>query len=49
MGDTGQHWVAIIDTKGNKVTIADPGSSATDLWSKYNWKNTSQFVYFKNN
>lgn len=47
MGDTGQHWVAIIDTKGNKITIADPGSSATDLWSKYNWKNTSQFVYFK--
>lgn len=49
MGDTGQHWVAIIDTKGNKITIADPGSSATDLWSKYNWKNTSQFIYFKNN
>ena len=49
MGDTGQHWVAIIDTKGNKITIADPGSSATDLWGKYNWKNTSQFVYFKNN
>lgn len=47
MGDTGQHWVAIIDTKGNKITIADPGSSATDLWSKYNWKNTSQFIYFK--
>lgn len=49
MGDTGQHWVAIIDTKSNKITIADPGSSATDLWSKYNWKNTSQFIYFKNN
>lgn len=49
MGDNGQHWVAIIDTKGNKIIIADPGSSATDLWSKYNWKNTSQFVYFKNN
>lgn len=49
MGDTGQHWVAIIDAKGNKITIADPGSSATDLWGEYNWKNTSQFVYFKNN
>ena len=41
MGDTGQHWVAIIDTKSNKITIADPSSSATDLWSKYNCKNTS--------
>ena len=20
-----------------------------DLWSKYKWQNTSQFVYFKNN
>lgn len=49
MGDTGQHWVAVIDTNGNKVTIADPGSDAIDLWTKYNWKNTSQFVYFKNN
>lgn len=48
MGDTGQHWVAVIDTTGNKVTIADPGSSATDLWNYYDWKNTSQFVYFKN-
>ncbi len=49
MGDTGQHWVAVLDTVGNKVTIADPGSSSTDLWSFYDWKNTSQFVYFKNN
>lgn len=48
LGDTGQHWVAVIDTTGNKVTIADPGSSATDLWSFYDWKNTSQFVYFRN-
>ena len=47
MGNTGQHWVAVIDTSNNRVTIADPGSSATDLWSQYNWKNTSQFVYFK--
>lgn len=49
MGNTGQHWVAVIDTIGNRVTMADPGSSATDLWSKYEWQNTSQFVYFKNN
>lgn len=48
LGDTGQHWVAVIDTTGNKVTIADPGSSTTDLWSFYDWKNTSQFVYFRN-
>lgn len=47
MGNTGQHWVAVIDTSNNRVTIADPGSRATDLWSQYNWKNTSQFVYFK--
>lgn len=47
MGDTGQHWIAVIDTTGNRVTMADPGSSAIDLWTKYNWKNTSQFVYYK--
>ena len=47
MGDTGQHWVAVLDTVGNKVTIADPGSSTTDLWSFYDWKKISQFVYFK--
>lgn len=48
MGNTGQHWVAVIDTADNRVTMADPGSSATDLWIYYDWKNTSQFVYFKN-
>lgn len=47
LGDTGQHWVAVIDTTANKVTIADPGSSTTDLWSFYDWKKISQFVYFK--
>jgi len=45
-GDTGQHWVAVLNVD-NGITIADPASDGTSLWSTYNWRNTSQFVYFK--
>ena len=45
-GNTGQHWVAVLNVD-NSITMADPGSDSTSLWSTYNWENTSQFVYFK--
>lgn len=45
-GNTGQHWVTILNVD-NTITIADPASDGTSLWSTYNWENTSQFVYFK--
>lgn len=46
-GDTGQHWVAVMEASDGAVSIVDPSSNATDLWSKYDYKNTSQFVYFR--
>lgn len=46
-GDTGQHWVALMEASDNLISIVDPSSNATDLWSKYDYKNTSQFVYFR--
>lgn len=30
-GGCGQHWVAVISVSGSKITMADPGSSKTDL------------------
>lgn len=45
-GNTGQHWVAIDSISANSITMMDPGSTATDLWSEYNWKNTSKLAYF---
>ncbi len=45
-GKTGQHWVAVLNVD-NTITMADPASDGTSLWSTYNWENTSQFVYFK--
>ena len=47
MGGNAQHWVAIDGVNGNNVIMMDPGSSSTDLWSKYNWENTSTLAYFK--
>ena len=46
-GDTGQHWVAVMDTSNNQVGIVDPSSNATEMWIKYDYKDTSQFVYFR--
>lgn len=48
-GDTGQHWVAIDSVNGNNINMFDPGSSSSNMWSEYNWKNTSRIVYFKAN
>lgn len=45
-GKTGQHWIAVLNVD-NTITMADPASEGTSLWSTYNWENTSQFVYFK--
>lgn len=46
-GNTGEHWVAIDGVDGNKVLMMDPGSQSTDMWSQYNWQNTSQLAYFQ--
>lgn len=46
-GVTGQHWVAIDAVHGSTIIMMDPGSSSTDMWSKYNWINTSTLSYFK--
>ncbi len=45
-GNTGQHWVAIDGISNGSIVMMDPGSPSTDLWSQYDWKNTSQFNYF---
>lgn len=45
-GNTGQHWVAPISVSGGEVTMADPASTSTNMWSKYDWNNTSEFAYF---
>lgn len=46
-GNTGQHWVAVNDIKGNTINMVDPGSNNTNLWLTYNSVNTSQIRYFK--
>lgn len=42
-----QHWVAITGVNGNNVTMVDPASNQTDLWSAYEWSKSSQFNYFE--
>ena len=46
-GNTGQHWVAIDSVNGDNISMMDPGSSSTSMWTQYNWANTSKIVYFK--
>jgi len=46
-GNTGQHWVAIDSVSGSTVNMMDPGSSSTDMWSQYNWANTSTLAYYR--
>ena len=46
-GNTGEHWVAVDSVDGDKVTMMDPGSQATDMWNRYNWSNTSTVAYFR--
>lgn len=47
--ENSQHWVAVTGVNEGSVSIVDPGSSATDMWSAYEWNKTSQFNYFKAN
>lgn len=46
-GNTGQHWVAIDSISGNTINMMDPGSTSTNMWQQYQWKNTSRVVWFK--
>lgn len=46
-GNDSQHWVAVDSVEGDTIKMIDPGSNATDMWSRYNWANTEMFVYFK--
>ena len=46
-GSTGQHWVAVDGINGNNVLMMDPASQSTSMWSQYNWRNTSQYAYFR--
>lgn len=48
-GGNGQHWIAIDSVSSNTIYMFDPGSTATNLWQEYNWKNTSRLGYFKAN
>lgn len=41
-----QHWVALNEVTENHILMFDPSSDETNLWNKYRWENTSQFVYF---
>ena len=47
--ENSQHWVAVDNVSNNSVIMLDPASTATDVWSEYDWNKTSQFVYFKAN
>lgn len=42
-----QHWVAVDNLTNNTILMLDPVSNETDMWSKYNWNDTTQFVFFK--
>ena len=46
-GNTGQHWVAIDSVSGSTINMMDPASDSTDMWSQYNWENTSTLAYYK--
>ena len=46
-GNTGQHWVAIDAVQGETIVMMDPGSSSTDMWGQYNWRNTSTLAWYK--
>ena len=47
--ETEQHWVALDYVTDNKIIMLDPGSNETNMWKKYDWNLTTQFVYFKTN
>ena len=47
MGSRGQHWVAIDSVNGDNISMYDPASQSTDLWSQYNSNDSSAVSYFK--
>ena len=42
-----EHWVAVDQVIGNKVTMMDPASSSTNMWSKYDPSKAAFFVAYK--
>ena len=46
-GNTGQHWVAVESISGDTISMIDPGSNSTNMWSEYGSNNTSTFVYYE--
>lgn len=46
-GGDGRHWVAIDRIEGENIVMMDPGSNSTNMWSQYNWNNTSIVGYYK--
>ncbi|MCI8461104.1 MAG: hypothetical protein HFE81_06865 [Bacilli bacterium] len=47
--ESSQHWVAVDNVVGDKIFMLDPGSEAVDMWNRYDYINTTQFVYFEVN
>ena len=45
--ENNQHWVAVDKVSNNKVYMLDPSSNEIDMWSKYDFNKTSQFIYFE--
>ena len=41
-----EHWVALDSINNNSILMIDPASDKVDMWDKYDWNNTSGFVYF---
>ena len=45
-----QHWVALDSVNNNTILMHDPSvGNETNMWNKYDWTKTSQFIYFKAN
>lgn len=45
-----QHWVALDSVNDNTILMQDPSvGNETNMWNKYDWSKTSQFIYFKAN
>ncbi len=42
-----QHWVALDSVNNNTILVIDPSSKETNMWNKYDWNKTSQFIYFR--
>ena len=43
-----QHWVALDKVDNNRILMHDPSSGTEkNMWNKYDWNKTSQFIYFK--